>query len=229
MTRRVGGLQRQYHHEGRVIRAGKPVKDQARGPVSGISEAEAEGPRDVRQEEDEDEQAAPVDEAVVGVDAREDAGGDYGPVRDLHQGGDQGAEAEALDDEGAEVRDAAVRDVPDQAEAEEQVELGVEERLADLVRLEVLVLDAGLVLPQPLDGHAPLRERELLGPHGRVREEGEDDDPPHAAERPDDQELVLPRRQGALDAADCCEKKPGLVSCPNPPSSGLSGGIGIEP
>lgn len=48
-------------------------------------------------------------DVFVGEDADEDAEGDDGAVGDLHEGCDEGGEAESFDDDGAEVGDACGR------------------------------------------------------------------------------------------------------------------------
>ena len=133
---RVGDLQGQDHHEGGVIGPRQEVADVPAHVVAGVHEAQAERPRDVGAEEDEDEEAALVGEAVVQQDAGEDGEGDEGPVGDLHQGRDQRGEAEALDDQGAEVGYAAVGDVAYYPEEEEEVQFYVEEGFANLVGLK---------------------------------------------------------------------------------------------
>lgn len=100
----------------------------------------------------------------------------------LHQGRHQGRKSKPLDDDGAKVRNPPVRDVAHHPQDEEEVELVVGKRLPDLVRLEMLILDAGLVLAQALDGHTAVLETEAGGSDGRVGEEDEHDDAPSGAE-----------------------------------------------
>jgi hypothetical protein len=72
----------------------------------------------------------------------------------LHKGCDEGTISKSLDDDGAEVRDTAVRRVVDSAKDEEKVGLGIFERFNNLVALEVLILDTSLVRAQALNSDA---------------------------------------------------------------------------
>lgn len=58
----------------------------------------------------------------------------------MHQRRNKCAEAKAFDDDGAEVRDAAVGDVADGAEDKEEIQLDVEEGFFDLVALHTLFI-----------------------------------------------------------------------------------------
>lgn len=62
----------------------------------------------------------------------------------------------------------AVGDVADTAEDEEEIELDVQEGFFNLVGLEMLVLDAGLVVFEAFDGDALLALGKELGCDGRV-------------------------------------------------------------
>jgi hypothetical protein len=107
-----------------------------------------------------------------------------------------------LDDDGSEIGDSSVGNVAWQkkppsveafgmtdfwkrtntAKSEEEIELVIRKGLPDLVRLEMLVLHARLVLSQSLHGHATMLQTEPLGRDGGVREEDEHDDSPCGAE-----------------------------------------------
>lgn len=96
----------------------------------------------------------------------------------------------------------SIGDIANHAQNKEQIQLDVAERLLDLVPLELLVLDARLIAPQPLDDDPLLAQAEALGRDGAVRQEDVHDRAPDAAQGADDQELELPARQRALDVAD---------------------------
>lgn len=155
-------------------------------------EAQAEGASNIRNQEDEDEETAPVNESVIEVDTDQDADGDQDTVGDLEQRRAQLAEAETLDDQGAEVGDATVGNVAHHSQDKEEVELDVEEGLFYLVPLEVLVLDTSLVAAQALDRHAFLFSAETFRRHGRVGKEDKHDNSPGRAQGADDEKLVLP-------------------------------------
>ena len=94
MASRVRDLQRQNHDEGSVVWPGQEIADVATHFLVNGDEAQPEGTGDVRAEEDEDEEAALVDELVVEVDACQNRYRDEGAVWNLHEGGDERAEAE---------------------------------------------------------------------------------------------------------------------------------------
>lgn len=193
---RVRRLQGEHQDEGRVVGAREVVGDETPGLAARRQEGEAEGAGDVREEEKHDDVAAALlpraFDPVVEEDAAQDAHGDQNPVGHLHQGRHERREAKALDDDGAEVRDAAVGDVAHDAQHEEKVEFWVQKRLADLVRFEMFILDPCLVVTQAVDSPATLCGSQERRRNGRVGQEDEEDNAPDAAKGANDQELELP-------------------------------------
>lgn len=80
----------------------------------------------------------------------------------LHQCCDQGRESKALNDDGTKVGDTAIGNVADNTENEEHIQLVVFECLKNLVGLEVLVLDTGLVLSNAINSNSALSLAEPL-------------------------------------------------------------------
>jgi hypothetical protein len=91
----------------------------------------------------------------------------------LHKCGDEGGEAETLDDYGTEVGDAAIWDVTDDAEEKAEVQLIVFEVFYDLVDFEMLVLYAGLVPAKAFICPAAFLLIEHWRCNGRIRNEEE--------------------------------------------------------
>ena len=161
MPRRVGSRHAQYHDKCSIIRTGEVVPYQSACFVTRLEKGEHERSSYVRQQPQKDEDAprllAVAGDIVVQEDAGQDRDGDYEAVWDLQEGGGKAGEAEALDDEGAEVADSAlernvsnvcsyrdrrayVGDVANNTEDEEKIGFVVGENLFQLVCLEVLVL-----------------------------------------------------------------------------------------
>lgn len=85
MACRVCDLKRQDHHKGRVVRSGEEVTDVSSHVVSFGDEPQPERAGDVGAEEDQNEETAfVVGEAVVQEDAGQDRDDDEGAVGDLH-------------------------------------------------------------------------------------------------------------------------------------------------
>ena len=112
-----------------------------KGHETGAEQAE-------RQHGDQTETA--LVEAAGGVGGGEDAEEADDAAGDGQQLGLGGGEAEALDEEGGEAADGAVGHVHRRHDHCDQVRLRVAERLRELRELELLVLDACAVGPQPL-------------------------------------------------------------------------------
>ena len=81
----------------------------------------------------------------------------YHAVDAAEEGGLERGEAEAGDNDGALVREG-VGDVVERGEEREDPGLGVGERLVELVHLEVLILDTGLVFLDGLLRVSPIRD-----------------------------------------------------------------------
>ena len=230
MARRVGHLQTQNQHERRIVRPREQIANISAGEIVAVHKAQSERAGDVGAEEEQDEETAFVVEFVVQVDTQQDADGNQRAVGDLHEGGDEGGEAEAFDDDGAEVADAAVGDVAHAAEHEEEVEFDVEEGFFDLVALslyvsrpnatdmddvrppwltylQMLVLDSGLITLQPLHGNPLLRKSQELGSHWTVGHHNSDHNPPSTAQCADDQELVSPTCQRSVNMPNPISKE----------------------
>lgn len=135
-----------------------------------------EAPAEVADSEDDEE-----------ADARE---------RELEQDGLQRAPAKRGHDEGAKAADGAVHGVARRHHDEDEVDLDVEERLADLIGLELGAAHARLADAEPLDGREALHGREEPGGHGGVRdrETGEAEQEREGAGEEVD---VLPAREAA--------------------------------
>ena len=76
MACRVRNLHTQDHNESCIIRPCQVITDQAADHLICRHEAQTEGTSDVGEEENEDEDAASVFEAVIEVDAYEDGDSD---------------------------------------------------------------------------------------------------------------------------------------------------------
>ncbi len=100
-----------------------------------VDESQTKGARNVRTEEEQDEETALVFVSVVEVDAEEDADGDQSAVWDLHQGRDERGETEAFYNQRPKITDTAVWNIADAAKDEEEVELDVHEGFFDLIAL----------------------------------------------------------------------------------------------
>lgn len=75
--------------------------------------------------------------------------------------------------------------------------------LIDLMFLELLVLDTGLVGADPLNHHDPIALRVALGPHGAAGHPPGDEDGPKAGDAPEDDKEDLPRLEDwRVDVAD---------------------------
>lgn len=100
----------QHHHKRGVIRSSQIIANQPPRLVVRVEECEPETSTYVGAQEEQDEPGAGLAagslHVLVGEDADEDAQGDERAVGDLHESGDEGREAEALDDYCAKVRDA---------------------------------------------------------------------------------------------------------------------------
>lgn len=81
--------------------------------------------------------------------------------------------------------------------------LRVFDGLVDLMFLELLVLDTGLVGADPLDHQDPIALRVALGPHGAAGHPPGDKDGPQAGDAAEDDEEDLPRLEDwRVDVAD---------------------------
>lgn len=105
-----------------------------------------------------------------------------------------GREAEALDDERGEAAPGSVGDVHGCDDDGNEVRLRVDEHLAELLLFEPLVLDAGLVLAQPLD-RADLLGVAEPGGYGVVGQESNHRDAHDDRDEPEDEEQQLPRAE----------------------------------
>jgi len=95
-----------------VVMPGQVRADQSSSLV-GIGQASPpKRSRNVRTEKYDDRPAsrlpAAAGKVVVQINTKKDAEGDYEAVRNLHDSGDEGVDAEAFDNENAKIGDAAV-------------------------------------------------------------------------------------------------------------------------
>lgn len=104
------------------------------------------------------------------------------PVRNLQQGRDEGRVAKTFDDNGSKVGDTAIRRVMDCTEEEEKVGLWVTESFDDLIWLEVLILDAGLVRAQACYRDETLPGSKEWSGRGAIGKKDEHYDAPDRAE-----------------------------------------------
>lgn len=93
-----------------------------------------------------------------------------------------------------EGRLAAIGDVADDSQEEEEVQFDVAKRLFHLIALEMLILHARLVLSQPLDSHSLLSRTQSFRRDRTIRQEDSHHNPPDTTQRADDDELILPTR-----------------------------------
>lgn len=114
----------------------------------------------------------------------------------------QRAEAEPLDDQGHERGDGPVGDHGEAGDGEQEPEFGVQEGLAGLCDLEVLVAQAGVVAADARRQDVPLSLAEALG-SDRVRWEDEvEEDPPGDGEGACEVVHVSPRANTAVDLSE---------------------------
>lgn len=154
---------------GEGVRAGQEGTDDVGEVVAGElaalaalgEEGEEAAAQDAAEERPED------DVEGAGVEARGALGGDQDAGYGDHTAGNLEQRrlalsvAQAVDDDGLEGAHGAVGDRGRDGDEREEPGLRVAEGLPDLVGLEVLVLDAGLVLTETLDGGDFFGVREL--------------------------------------------------------------------
>lgn len=131
-------MQTQYQDKGGIVRTGEIVADQPAGFVIHAEKSQSKGSGDVGEQEDDDEEASLVGETIVEEDAGEDADGDENPIRNLleqsisalnstalnqiqkrkphlHQSRNECGEPKPFDNDGAEIADPSIRDIPNDA------------------------------------------------------------------------------------------------------------------
>lgn len=91
-------------------------------------------------------------------------------------------EPERLENQVGERAETASRESVGEGDNVEAPGLDIRKRLNDLVLLELLVLNTGLVLAYTLDHEETVLRREALGAHRRIREPPKDEDSPEDRE-----------------------------------------------
>jgi hypothetical protein len=126
------------------------------------------------------------------VRSGEQEGHDDRTLGDREQVGLESREPKGLDDQIGERAETAGGQRVGERDQVEAPGLRVLERLHGLVRLELFVLDAGLVFAHAFDHEDAVLGREALGAHGRVGEPPKDEDAPEDRETAEEGEENLP-------------------------------------
>lgn len=106
----------------------------------------------------------------------------YGRISEWFLGKEKlltGRKAEALDDECAEIADTPVWNICNDTKDEHSPDLPVQQFLPDLIRLVSLVFHSRLIVPQTHYRQSLFLVQEVPRGHGRVWEEGDDNQSPY--------------------------------------------------
>ena len=156
MARRVGSLEGEDHNESGVVRTREVVTNKSPCLVACIQKCEAKSAGYVWEQEEYNKVAscllATGGDVIIEEYASENRYRDEHAVRNLHKSCDKSAEAESLDDYRSKVADTAVWNIAYKAKEKKQVKFRIFESFDDLVTLQMLIFDAGLIFTQSFDG-----------------------------------------------------------------------------
>lgn len=201
VSRDVGRGQGEHLHGGPRVAVVEVVTQQDDADQVTRDGVEDGGTRDGYGGQDTDDGGAPLvglEHDEHGQDTAQDT---EEASRDLEADGLEVVEPEVLDDDAGEQADDRVGHAGAEHERDEHQRRRVTDDFENLAGLDVLVDQAAVVVPDPLERDEALSFGQEFGPLRVVRHEPQDDERPEEGQETGEEENVLPPVEGAVDRA----------------------------